>query len=229
MAWVTCPHCGFTQIPAARCLKCKKALDRLREGEPAAAPGAASRGQPRRRSGMAGTRRDTSRVSSGLRRARARHHHRRSRLGLAHGGHHGSRPSSRVHDSRAVEPGFDGPLAGQDRDDDPGHALPARAPGAVRRDRSRGQRRRRRSDADRPRTGRSGRRLPHGSRRRAPRPRARRGPRPLRRPAPRSRSTSSPMRPGCPGATAPGAPSRGSGATPRRRPISSSNPGSRTT
>jgi hypothetical protein len=43
MAWVTCPHCGFTQIPAAQCLKCKKRLDRLREGEPAApAPGAPS-------------------------------------------------------------------------------------------------------------------------------------------------------------------------------------------
>ena len=38
MAWVTCPHCGFTQIPAARCLKCKKAIDRARGSEPAAAP-----------------------------------------------------------------------------------------------------------------------------------------------------------------------------------------------
>lgn len=28
MAWVTCPHCGFTQIPAAACLKCHKRLDR---------------------------------------------------------------------------------------------------------------------------------------------------------------------------------------------------------
>ena len=28
MAWVTCPHCGFTQIPAAECLKCHKRLDR---------------------------------------------------------------------------------------------------------------------------------------------------------------------------------------------------------
>jgi hypothetical protein len=35
MAWVTCPHCGFTQIPAAQCLKCKKRLDRPRAGEPA--------------------------------------------------------------------------------------------------------------------------------------------------------------------------------------------------
>jgi hypothetical protein len=41
MAWVTCPHCGFTQIPAGRCLKCKKAIDRARGGEPAPAPGAA--------------------------------------------------------------------------------------------------------------------------------------------------------------------------------------------
>jgi hypothetical protein len=43
MAWVTCPHCGFTQIPAAKCLKCKKGLERLRESEPgstsASAPG----------------------------------------------------------------------------------------------------------------------------------------------------------------------------------------------
>jgi hypothetical protein len=39
MAWVTCPHCGFTQIPAVECLKCHKRLDRTaREGEaPAAA------------------------------------------------------------------------------------------------------------------------------------------------------------------------------------------------
>jgi len=28
MAWVTCPHCGFTQIPSARCQKCHKSLDR---------------------------------------------------------------------------------------------------------------------------------------------------------------------------------------------------------
>jgi hypothetical protein len=34
MAWVTCPHCGFTQIPAAQCLKCRKRLDRPRAGEP---------------------------------------------------------------------------------------------------------------------------------------------------------------------------------------------------
>ncbi len=38
MAWVTCPHCGFTQIPAAQCLKCKKRIDRPREGEPAPPP-----------------------------------------------------------------------------------------------------------------------------------------------------------------------------------------------
>jgi hypothetical protein len=42
MAWVTCPHCGFTQIPAAQCLKCKKRLDRLRESDPAGAPAGAS-------------------------------------------------------------------------------------------------------------------------------------------------------------------------------------------
>jgi hypothetical protein len=28
MTWVTCPHCGFTQIPAGACLKCHKRLDR---------------------------------------------------------------------------------------------------------------------------------------------------------------------------------------------------------
>ncbi len=28
MAWVTCAHCGFTQIPSARCLKCHKTLER---------------------------------------------------------------------------------------------------------------------------------------------------------------------------------------------------------
>ena len=42
MAWVTCPHCGFTQIPAARCLKCKKGIDRLRSGEPPAPPAGAA-------------------------------------------------------------------------------------------------------------------------------------------------------------------------------------------
>jgi len=47
MAWVTCPHCGFTQIPSARCLKCHKSLERPAAGAerppappetPAAAP-----------------------------------------------------------------------------------------------------------------------------------------------------------------------------------------------
>jgi hypothetical protein len=28
MAWVTCPSCGFTQIPAIQCLKCRARLDR---------------------------------------------------------------------------------------------------------------------------------------------------------------------------------------------------------
>jgi hypothetical protein len=28
MAWVTCPACGFTQIPAIQCLKCRARLDR---------------------------------------------------------------------------------------------------------------------------------------------------------------------------------------------------------
>ena len=37
MAWVTCPHCGFTQIPSARCLKCHKSLERP-AGAPAPAP-----------------------------------------------------------------------------------------------------------------------------------------------------------------------------------------------
>lgn len=37
MAWVTCPHCGFTQIPAAECLKCHKRLERMPRD---AAPGA---------------------------------------------------------------------------------------------------------------------------------------------------------------------------------------------
>jgi len=34
MAWVTCPHCGFTQIPSARCLKCHKTIERSGAGEP---------------------------------------------------------------------------------------------------------------------------------------------------------------------------------------------------
>jgi hypothetical protein len=28
MSWVTCPQCGFTQIPSAACLKCRRRLDR---------------------------------------------------------------------------------------------------------------------------------------------------------------------------------------------------------
>ncbi|HTR03591.1 MAG TPA: hypothetical protein VMN82_10385 [Thermoanaerobaculia bacterium] len=39
MAWLTCPHCGFTQIPSARCLKCHKTLERAAGG----ADGAPSR------------------------------------------------------------------------------------------------------------------------------------------------------------------------------------------
>ncbi len=42
MAWVTCPHCGFTQIPAAQCLKCRKRLDRPPEPDPASAGPAAA-------------------------------------------------------------------------------------------------------------------------------------------------------------------------------------------
>ena len=42
MAWVTCPHCGFTQIPAARCLKCKKSIERPRDGDPEAAHAASA-------------------------------------------------------------------------------------------------------------------------------------------------------------------------------------------
>jgi hypothetical protein len=41
MAWITCPHCGFTQIPAAQCLKCKKDVGRPPAGSPAAPAGGA--------------------------------------------------------------------------------------------------------------------------------------------------------------------------------------------
>lgn len=42
MSWVTCPHCGFTQIPSARCLKCHKSFDRpSAPGSAAPAAGAA--------------------------------------------------------------------------------------------------------------------------------------------------------------------------------------------
>ena len=51
MAWMTCPHCGFTQIPAAKCLKCKKSLDRPRDGE---APAPAGPANPPTPSGLAG-------------------------------------------------------------------------------------------------------------------------------------------------------------------------------
>ena len=44
MAWVTCPHCGFTQIPSARCLKCHKSFERppATAGQPAAEPSSPS-------------------------------------------------------------------------------------------------------------------------------------------------------------------------------------------
>jgi hypothetical protein len=38
MAWVTCPACGFTQIPAIQCLKCRARLDRAAKPEPAPLP-----------------------------------------------------------------------------------------------------------------------------------------------------------------------------------------------
>ncbi|MEP6995008.1 MAG: hypothetical protein ABI968_10845 [Acidobacteriota bacterium] len=48
MAWVTCPQCGFTQISAAACLKCRKPLSRpppraepAPPGVPVQAPGSA--------------------------------------------------------------------------------------------------------------------------------------------------------------------------------------------
>jgi len=41
MAWVTCPHCGFTQIPSARCLKCHKSFDRPPAPGGSVAPGGA--------------------------------------------------------------------------------------------------------------------------------------------------------------------------------------------
>lgn len=50
MAWVTCPHCGFTQIPAAECLKCHKRLDRAAKDAPSGAnpiPPASSPALPR--------------------------------------------------------------------------------------------------------------------------------------------------------------------------------------
>jgi hypothetical protein len=39
MSWVTCPHCGFTQLPAAECFKCRKRMDR-RPSRDAVAPAA---------------------------------------------------------------------------------------------------------------------------------------------------------------------------------------------
>lgn len=40
MSWVTCPQCGFTQIPSAACQKCRRRLDRPAAGAtpPAAVP-----------------------------------------------------------------------------------------------------------------------------------------------------------------------------------------------
>jgi hypothetical protein len=39
MAWITCPHCGFTQVPAIECAKCRRRLDSSRAAaEPPPAP-----------------------------------------------------------------------------------------------------------------------------------------------------------------------------------------------
>lgn len=48
MAWVTCPHCGFTQIPSTRCLKCHKSLERTpaAAGQPTAQPSSPSPASP---------------------------------------------------------------------------------------------------------------------------------------------------------------------------------------
>ena len=46
MTWVTCPRCGFTQIPAVACLKCRQRLDRGPSGAnltPPSTPPAAPR------------------------------------------------------------------------------------------------------------------------------------------------------------------------------------------
>jgi hypothetical protein len=45
MSWVTCPHCGFTQLPAVECFKCHKRLDKRPSRDvvaPAAAPAPAT-------------------------------------------------------------------------------------------------------------------------------------------------------------------------------------------
>jgi hypothetical protein len=39
MSWVTCPHCGFTQLPAVECFKCHKRMDK-RPSREAVAPAA---------------------------------------------------------------------------------------------------------------------------------------------------------------------------------------------
>lgn len=47
MSWITCPHCGFTQIPSARCLKCHKSFDRPpAAGAPSAGTAPPSPGLP---------------------------------------------------------------------------------------------------------------------------------------------------------------------------------------
>lgn len=43
MAWVTCSHCGFTQIPAPDCLKCHKRLRPRQAADPPPAPRAPER------------------------------------------------------------------------------------------------------------------------------------------------------------------------------------------
>ena len=82
MAWVTCPHCGFTQIPAAQCLKCKKSIER-----PTPAAGPSPRPVPAvLRRPVRPAPRFPRQYLLGPRGARAGRHHGRPRLGLPHVG-----------------------------------------------------------------------------------------------------------------------------------------------
>jgi hypothetical protein len=46
MSWVTCPHCGFTQLPAVECFKCHKRMDKRPSREAVVPPAPAASRPP---------------------------------------------------------------------------------------------------------------------------------------------------------------------------------------
>ncbi len=164
MAWVTCPHCGFTQIPSARCLRSATRASTARRapgGGAGAGAGVSARGRASRRFLRAFPRRYRRDPRRPGRRGRA------SRVLLwsrANAVSIGASPPPPGRDAGALVVRSDRPLAGPSRR----RRFPATPRGpalreVVHRDRPVGRDRRRGRRADRPGTRRRGRGLPSSS------------------------------------------------------------------